>query len=399
MSRRSILSVLLAFILLVTQVGCWSSKEVEELSIYTGLSLDKGELSPLEQDLEKKGSRYFKKNKITASVQIVPKKSSGGPSQQGGGGGQEPNYNNITGTGDSLLEIFRQLSLRLDRPVIGHHLKVMVVSTELAKQQTMQQLMDFVLRDNDIRPSCLVFLSKGRAANTLVTKYKEEVPSIHILYMLRNHFRTSKVMRGVNLSELDGMMHSKKSYILQNIIESDGELEFSGAGIIKGETGHWIGTLGQQDVESIGWIKGDVEGGAVKTYDKRNEAITYEIKSVKSKITTKVDDGDDISFHVKIESKGRLIENWDEKVDPTETRNMKEAELEFEKQVTRRVKSLMHKLQSEYKVDVAGFGDHLKIEEPQVWKKVKDDWDYKFSKIPVTFDVKLTITDLGSSAE
>lgn len=73
MCRRPILSVLLAFILLVTQVGCWSSKEVEELSIYTGLSLDKGELTPLEQDLEKKGSRYFKKNKITASVQIVPK--------------------------------------------------------------------------------------------------------------------------------------------------------------------------------------------------------------------------------------------------------------------------------------------------------------------------------------
>lgn len=268
-----------------------------------------------------------------------------------------------------MLEIFRQLSLRLDRPVIGHHLKVMVVSTELAKQQTMQQLMDFVLRDNDIRPSCLVFLSKGRAASTLVTKYKEEVPSIHILYMLRNHFRTSKVMRGVNLSELDGLMHSKKSYILQNITESDGELEFSGAGIIKGDTGHWIGTLGQQDVESIGWITGDVKGGAVKTYNKRNEAITYEIKSVKSKITTKVTEGNDISFHVKIESKGRLIENWDDKADPTETQNMKEAEKEFEEQVTRRIKSLMHKLQSEYKVDVAGFGDHLHIEEPQVWKK------------------------------
>jgi spore germination protein len=152
-------------------------------------------------------------------------------------------------------------------------------------------------------------------------------------------------------------------------------------------------------VESIGWIKGDVEGGAVKTYDKRNEAITYEIKSVKSKITTKVADDDDISFHVKIESKGRLIENWDDTIDPTETRNMKEVEQEFEKQVTRRIKSLMHKLQSEYKVDVAGFGEHLNIEKPQIWKKVKDDWDYKFSKIPVTFDIKLTITDLGSSAE
>lgn len=201
------------------------------------------------------------------------------------------------------------------------------------------------------------------------------------------------------MSELDGLMHSKKSYILQNISESDGELEFSGAGVIKGDTGHWIGSLGQQDVESIAWIKGDVEGGAVKTYDKRNEAITYEIKSVKSKITAKVTEGNDISFHVKIESKGRLIENWDEKVNPTETRNMKEAEKEFEKEVTRRIKSLMHKLQSEYKVDVASFGERLNIEQPQVWKKVKDDWDYKFSKIPVTFDIKLSITDLGSSAE
>ncbi|ASR49182.1 spore gernimation protein GerC [Paenibacillus kribbensis] len=398
MCRRHILSLLLAFVLLVTQTGCWSSKEVEELSIYTGVALDKGELTPLEQALEKEGSRYFKKNKMTASVQIVPKKSFGSVAKQGGGG-QGPNYINMAATGDSLLEIFRQFSLRLDRPIIGHHLKVMVVSTELAKQQTMQQLMDFVLRDNDIRPSCMVFLSKGRAADTLVTKYKGEIPSIHILYMLRNHFRTSKVMRGVNLSELDGLMHSKKSYILQNIIDADGEFEFSGAGIIKGDTGHWIGNLGQEDVDSIAWIKSDVEGGAIKTYDERNQPITYEIKSVKSKITPKVTNGNDISFHVKIESKGRFIENWDDKLDPTKTQNMKEAEKVFKKEVTKRIKSLMYKLQSEYKVDVAGFGERLYIEKPQVWKKVKDDWDYKFSQIPVTFDIKLSITDLGSSSE
>ncbi|MET3211583.1 UNVERIFIED_CONTAM: hypothetical protein ABIC26_004550 [Paenibacillus sp. PvR008] len=114
-------------------------------------------------------------------MQIVPKKTFGIAGKQGGG--QGPNYINIAGTGDSVLEIFRQFSLRLDRPIIGQHLKVIVVSTELAKQQTIQQLMDFVLRDNDIRPSCMVFLSKERAANTLVTKYKEEVPSFHLINM------------------------------------------------------------------------------------------------------------------------------------------------------------------------------------------------------------------------
>lgn len=89
MCRRHILSLLLAFIVLVTQVGCWSSKEVEDLSIYTGLTLDKGELTPLEQSLEKKGSRYFKKNKITANVQIVPKKSYGGTGKQNDGGEEQ----------------------------------------------------------------------------------------------------------------------------------------------------------------------------------------------------------------------------------------------------------------------------------------------------------------------
>lgn len=73
MYRQQILSLLLAFILLVTQAGCWSSREIEELSMYTGLALDKGEPSTVEKDLEKEGSRYFKKNKITATVQIVPK--------------------------------------------------------------------------------------------------------------------------------------------------------------------------------------------------------------------------------------------------------------------------------------------------------------------------------------
>ncbi|EHS59644.1 germination protein, partial [Paenibacillus sp. Aloe-11] len=98
MCRRHILSLLLAFVLLVTQTGCWSSKEVEDLSIYTGVALDKGELTPLEQGLEKEGSRYFKKNKITASVQIVPKKSFGSTAKQGGGG-QGPNYINMAATG------------------------------------------------------------------------------------------------------------------------------------------------------------------------------------------------------------------------------------------------------------------------------------------------------------
>ncbi|MNC82227.1 Spore germination protein B3 precursor [compost metagenome] len=59
----------------------------------------------------------------------------------------------------------------------------------------------------------------------------------------------------------------------------------------------------------------------------------------------------------------------------------------------------MQKMQSDYKVDVAGFGDRLAVEEPQEWKKLKDHWDETFSRTPVTFDIKLKITDFGSFIE
>lgn len=142
-------------------------------------------------------------------------------------------FYNISETGDSLLEIFRQFSIRKNRPIIGHHLKVIVISEDLVQKAKIRQLMDFVLRDNDIRPSCLIFLSQGLASDSLMTT-EEEIPSFRLVEMVRNNFRTSKVMKGITLSNLDALMYSKQSFVLQNVIQAQGEIKFSGAGIIKG---------------------------------------------------------------------------------------------------------------------------------------------------------------------
>ncbi|MNW40997.1 Spore germination protein B3 precursor [compost metagenome] len=394
MCRRQLLNLMLIIGMLLTQTGCWSSFEIEDLSLYGGLALDEGEPTETEKDLNKQGGSYPRKNLITATVQIVPVNSFGSKSKSDKG--HTAQYLNISETGDSLLEILRQYSVRLERMVIGHHLKVIIISTKLAQKQSMDQILDFVLRDNDIRPSCTVFLSEGKAMDVLEANRPGEVPAFRIRGMLRNHYRTSKVMKGVNLSQLDALMNSKRSFVLQNIISTKKDLEFAGAGIIKGQTGNWIGSLDQPDVESISWIKGEVQGGAIKSYTEENVPIIYEIKSMKSKMKAKVQ-GDDISFHVDIQSQGRFTENWDIKNDPSKAQFMEEAEKIFEKRLSQMMNSLMWKMQSKYKVDVAGFGECLSIQHPHVWKKVKDHWDEEFSQIPVTFDIKLKITDFGSS--
>lgn len=396
MYRRLLPLILCLSLLAATQTGCWSSKEIEDLALYTGLALDKGELTKAEQELEDKGITYSKQNKVTATIQVIPVKTTGSKDKQGGQQGTP--YQNVSGTGDSLLEIFRQYSIRNERPIVGHHLKVIVISAELLKQQSIGQLMDFVLRDNDIRPSSMVFISQGRAEETMVSKRSDEIPSVHIRQMLRNRSRTSKVLSPMILSKLDALIHSKRSFALQNLVTADGETEFAGAAVVKGGTGHWVGNLNQEDTECLSWLTGKGDTGVIKAYDWDNEPMTYEMKAMKSKIKAR-SDGDKIRFEVSIETEGRLIETWNTSSILSSGDNTEKAAKLFEEKLKQMMEHMISKLQQDYKADVAGFGDALSIQQPRAWKKVEDHWDEVFSRARISFKYDLKITDFGSFTE
>lgn len=395
MYKRTLPLCLCMLLIWITQTGCWSSKEIEDLALYAGIALDVGKPTPTEQQLEEEGSTYSKQDKLTATIQIVPTKSAGGPDKQGSEG--KP-YLNISGTGDSMFEIFRNFSLRSDRPIIGHHLKIIVVSKDLLKQQEMGQFMDFVLRDNDIRPSTMVFTSEGRAMDTFVSTRQEDIPVFHIKEMIRNQYRTSKVMEPVILSELDALMHSKRSYALQKLVTAEKVTEFSGAAIIKGDTGKWIGDLNQEDTQCLSWLTNKGTSGAIKVYDWKEQPMTYEMRDMSSKIKSKVD-GDNISFEVSVTTEGRLIETWNTTEYSTTGEYSEKVGDLFEAKLEAMMQKLMQKLQSDYKTDVAGFGDTLSIQHPAVWRKVKDQWDDTFSRSKISFKYDLKITDFGSITE
>ncbi|MFE6078682.1 Ger(x)C family spore germination protein [Paenibacillus sp. NPDC057886] len=397
--RRLLLTILLTVLLVFTS-GCWSSKEIEDLSVYVGLGLDVAEESKFEKSINEQGGHYPKKNIFTATVQIVPRvggKQENQNSSSGSSGGQT--FLNEQLTGDSLFQIFRQFALRRDRPLIGHHLKVIVVSHELSKKYSLEQLLDFVLRDNDIRPSSLVLVSKGRALDALSSKESGEIPAFYLKGLVDNAYRSNKILPPVSLSKLDGKMQSGSSFLLQNVLTADGEHKFSGAGIYKGKTKRCVGSLNQTDLEGLSWITGEAQGGALKSYaPKKGHTVIYEIKSTKSKITPKVH-GDDISFHVKVESEGQLMEDWSSPEIPATEEYIDELEVQFADTAKEQIQQVMNKIQNTYRVEVAGFGEQLRIKYPKVWKKVKKNWDETFSQIPVTYDVKMRITDFGSSTE
>lgn len=384
----------LLFLLLPLVAGCWSNHEIEEISLTVGLSLDKGEASTVEKEIEEQGGGYTKNNNITITFQSVNTKMSGADSK--GGGTDQKSYLNISETGDSSFQIVREIPLRMERPLFGYHLKVIILSEELVSTYSLDELLDSYLRDDDIRPSCLVLISKNKASEALELKENGEIPSFRLVKMVDNIYRTTRVLPPMPLAKLTGKMQSDSSFLLQNVISADGEVKFAGAAVINGKTKKYLGTLNEEELEGITWITGKGKGGVVKTFEKENgQVIVYEVKSMKSKIIPHIN-GDNISFDVNIESNGRLSESAAISENLFDDVFLKKYEKAIETEIKHLMKSVMQKMQEDYKADVAGFGNQLRIKYPKVWEKVKKDWDETFSEIPIKYDVEITITNYGT---
>lgn len=387
--------VLLSVLLLLTLTGCWSSNEIEELGLTSGMALDTTMKSTIESEIEEQGGGYPKKDLLTLTIQFINPQPTGSGNK--GGGQQQKPYTNVSETGDSVHQITRELALRRDRPVFGQHLKVIVISADLVHKYSLQQLLDQILNDNEIRPSCQVFISGGRASETLELKEKGTIPSYYMIGKAENEYRTTKILPPMSLAKLTGKMYSESSFLLQKVIAANGEVKFAGAAVINGKTKKLLGFLNETETEGLTWITGKGKGGLVKSFDnKTGLPFIYEVISMKSRITSHVDENN-ISFDVNIESEGRLSENWVITENPSDNEFLKRAEEAAEKEVKRLMKNTVNTMQKQYQADVAGFGNRLRIEHPKVWEKEKNDWDQTFSEVPIHFKVKLTIKDYGSA--
>jgi len=385
----------LLFLLLLTLTGCWSSREIEDLGLVVGTALDLEKDKSREEALERNEKSYPDKAIMTITNQLVTSQTTGAGKKEGGS--QQKAFKNVSESGDAIISILRDMILRIDKRAFAQHSKVIVIGEDLARTLNLQQILDFFLREQEIRPSSIILIAKNRASKTLESKEPTVIPALHLIQISKGQERTTKILPPMPLAKLNGKLHSESSFLLQNVSMKNGEVKFAGASLIDGKAKKLRGFLNEKDLEGITWVTGKGKGGLVKSSDeKTGQPIIYEIESMKSKIRPHVD-GNNISFEINISSEGRIAENWVVSGKLSENEFLKRAEKVSKKEVGRLVKNVLDKTQQEYKADVLGFGDQLRIEYPKVWEKVKEDWDHTFSKIPIKYTIKLTIKDYGTS--
>jgi spore germination protein KC len=55
----------------------------------------------------------------------------------------------------------------------------------------------------------------------------------------------------------------------------------------------------------------------------------------------------------------------------------------------------LNKAQKELKTDIFGFGEAIHRKYPKTWEKLKDDWNDKFTDLPVNITVEVETKQLG----
>ncbi|WP_037465929.1 Ger(x)C family spore germination protein [Shimazuella kribbensis] len=368
------ISLILCLSLLLT--GCWDSKDIEQLGMEVGAALDKAPPTPSDEG-------YRKQNIIKLTVQKIDSKQKEGDKQK--------KYENISGTGDSIVEIFREFSLKQDNVPYGAHLKVLVIGENLAKERNLQLLLNLYLRTFEVRDSCNLLIAHGSAANTL--KIKGDVPAFILFGIDTNKYKTARLLPATTIGKAGSLMASKNNFIIQSVSTKNGKVKFKGGAVFKGKTNKLIGFLSEEEVVGLNFITGNINGGALKGKDpKTNQMIVSDILSVKSKVIPHIK-GNHISFNVSIESSVRLNEDWVLAGNSFSNKFLQRVEIAMKEEIKRLLNQTLHKLQKEYQVDVAGFDEQLRIHYPKEWEQIKPNWNKRFKNIPIKYEINVTVKD------
>lgn len=380
-AERWILIVSLLFLLPAT--GCWDRKEIESVGIVLGLGFDK----PSSEPDKAKQSQIAMIHSFAIPKAFAAKEA-----------GKIKNFDNVVNEGDVIFDSIRELATRTSRSPSYEHLKVIVISEDIARTIDLNGIINFLMRNTETRRSINVMISKGKSRDVYEPIPPIEAnPAMKLDEMAENTTKTLRMAPLMNLGILSQKLTAKSSFVLQRVSVTKKGTEIAGAAVVKGKSGVMIGWLDEDETEGLNWLKGgEKKSGIVKTKDQGSgKWIVYETRTMKSKIIPRIE-GNNVSFTVNIETEGKLREDWFIPGNAFDQSFVRRLEQQFEKKIKEMAEQTLRKSQKELKADIAGFGKKLSIQSPWLWKTWKDDWEERFSAVPVDVQVKVNIREFGT---
>ncbi|PZD94188.1 Ger(x)C family spore germination protein [Paenibacillus sambharensis] len=389
MIRRLVLLPVLILSLLC-QTGCWDRREVNEMSVVTGMAIDAGEI---------------KKYKLTVEVINSPELNQ----KKGGTAAPAIVY---WREGDTIAELAQKMNTGMTRELIFSHMRLLVISLDVAREGLFD-FFDYMERSREVRNDFEIVLArKSSAADVLQITYPvQKVPSMK----LNTQMQTLKEEWGgdpdirledmvislmspgrepiMSIVRIRGSSEQGKSTGNMEKVSPDAFVFVDGLGVFREDK--YVGSLPVEDIPYVlladNKLKQTVISAACKEGVK--EKFTVDLKETGAKIKMSVKN-DIPQIELSVEVEGQL--DGTECPDDLSKKNIYQSyESRIETVLAQRLKSVIERVQSKYGSDIFGFGEEMNRQHHSYFKKVKGRWNVLFSKAAVSVKVNAKLRRAG----
>jgi spore germination protein len=348
--------------------GCWDRVEIDQRGFVVGVGIDAAP-QPEDEEQTKKGKVY------RGTYQII--KPSGLSSSIGGkgGGGPQDTHLDITTEEDSLPAITSRISTMVGRSPYFEHLQMIILSSELARKPgAVTDVLDYFLRDVEMRRDIKIIVSNGSAKDVLkVTSFNEKYPIAYLVSVSENVKNTSYMLPATKIGDMHEYMLKRDGYTVQTVRSKGRNASFDGAAVFEGHTNLLLGFLNGPETQGLNLLRSQTKGGILKT-DYDGSTVDIELEVVQHVITAEIRSPRDISFTIAIKVEGML----DKSIGNTAVDQENEIlgmQQKLEAQIQATCRQTIDKLQKKYREDAIGLGPWLKRNHYGIWTQIKDDWN------------------------
>lgn len=377
--------IILSFCFFLT--GCWNYRELSDLSISTGMSIDK------------EGDEY------RVGMLISNAKKVEGNSKEG-----ESQTIVLDAKGKTILEALKNIELTSPKELYIRHLLVIVISEEVA-EEGLEEILDYLLRDPQSRKMFYLILARDcKAKDTLkILSPLEAFPSQSIATNIEETFRLQATMTKVTYNSFLGdlLEPGKDPYVNSVLIEGstkDGEKEdnlkqtepdtvikMGTAGIFRQDK--LVGFTSKDENRGLNLLIGNI-GIMYTVFDYAEKPISITLPSVKTETSMKMRNNKPV-IEVSIKAVGSINEiNSD--ADLEDPNVIKDIEKATAKELQKYTDSAI-KMAKQYQSDVFGYGILIHKSNPKYWAKVEKNWNSnEFLDLEVNVQIKITLENKGS---
>jgi spore germination protein KC len=361
----------IAFIL----VGCWDNRELDTISIVTGVGIDATDDDQINFILQ---------------VGEIGKNNSGSFKNEGS------NDESVTLEAEdkSILSAIEKLQKQITRDLFMHHNQVVIFGKEQARKGV-QPYIDAFLRQYDIRMETLVFVAEGKARDILNnTMDQDRISALGITKMMESADRYYESY-SVRIIDLVSMIMDKITASVIPILKLDNNegntrLALSGLAIL--HDGKLIGELDETETRGYTWITDKYKNTFLKVETEEGLA-NLNIINIRHKLEPEIRNENELVISLEIIGDIMISEIQGFK-------NMTIEEVsniildEGKKTIDKEIQTCLRK-SKELNADFLGFGTKFYKKFPKEWKEIKNNWNSVYPEIKISTNIRLDLINTG----